>query len=385
MAATALKPARDLRFDSLRGLMLVCMTVNHLPSSGRFLTDKFFGIFSSAEGFVFLSGIMAGWVYTRRRRRDGSEALWKTTRGRATMIYRWQMVSFIGALASVRLTDALFGFCSQNSPLLFYAHPLQSILLGSLLLYQPGMLDILPMYCAVVVALPWVLDQLEAGRRRRVFCLCAAAWLLVQFAPPTDGGKYFPIVLGSFNVLAWQFIFFIGVLVGHARATPGKDILPFRPLLTVLALALSVYGWGIIHLNWSSPFSPPVFGVLLNKPSLGLIRLADFLGFAYLVAILGKHAPKLLTWKPLALLGQHSIVVFALQSVVGITLCEFDGLFSTPLRNWASTAGAVALLWVYAGVHQAWQDRTARKVGAAPSPGPMTNSGLAPRHDLNAA
>ena len=32
------------------------------------------------------------------------------------------------------------------------------------MLYQPGLLDILPMYCAFVLLLPWALNHLEAGR-----------------------------------------------------------------------------------------------------------------------------------------------------------------------------------------------------------------------------
>ncbi|MGH7997221.1 MAG: OpgC domain-containing protein, partial [Opitutaceae bacterium] len=238
MAVPSAKPPRDLRFDSLRGLMLIMMTVNHLPSGLRFLTDKPCGIFSAAEGFVFLSGIMAGWVYTRRRHREGSAGLWKATRGRANMIYRWHMGSFLGALVAVRVTDVLFGFCSQNSPLLFYQHPFLAIALGSVLLYQPGMLDILPLYCAVVVALPWVLDQLETGHRKRILTLSGAIWALVQFAPPVDGGRFYPFVVGSFNVLAWQFIFFLGAVVGHAKADPDRDILPFRPLGLLAAAAV---------------------------------------------------------------------------------------------------------------------------------------------------
>ena len=43
---------RDLRFDTLRGLFLVCMTINHLPTEMRSFTDQSLGIFSAAEGFI---------------------------------------------------------------------------------------------------------------------------------------------------------------------------------------------------------------------------------------------------------------------------------------------------------------------------------------------
>src|SRR5665213_2571168 len=95
MPATGPDSSRDLRFDSVRGLMLVCMAINHLPSALRFLTDESVGVFSAAEGFVLLSGIVAGWVYTRRLRRDGREALGSAAWKRMALIYRWPVVAFL--------------------------------------------------------------------------------------------------------------------------------------------------------------------------------------------------------------------------------------------------------------------------------------------------
>src|SRR5471032_2061561 len=87
---------RDLRFDSLRGLFLVCMTINHLPTEMRAVTDQSLGLFSAAEGFVFLSGLLAGWVYTRKYRRFGAQGLWQAASDRAQSIYRWQLASLLG-------------------------------------------------------------------------------------------------------------------------------------------------------------------------------------------------------------------------------------------------------------------------------------------------
>src|SRR5471032_3409051 len=86
---------RDLRFDTLRGLFLVCMTINHLPTELRAATDQSLGIFSAAEGFVFLSGLIAGWVYTRKYRTQGAEGLSAASTGRAKSIYRWHIGAFL--------------------------------------------------------------------------------------------------------------------------------------------------------------------------------------------------------------------------------------------------------------------------------------------------
>jgi hypothetical protein len=224
------------------------------------------------------------------------------------------------------------------------------------------MLDILPLYCAMVVALPWVLDQLENGRRWLILGLSGLIWFAVQWAPPTDGGQFFPVVVGSFNLFAWQFLFFTGVVIGHARATPLKHPIAFKPLIFALATGLAVFGWGVAHLRWRVPGTDDLFGALLNKPALGAIRLVDFLAFAYLVGTFGARFPKLLTWRPLAFLGQHSIAVFAVQSVVAIFVCQFTNLFATTIGNYLMTAACIGLLWVPAAVHQWIQTRGRKSV-----------------------
>ncbi len=51
---------RIAAFDSLRGALLLVMALNHVPSDLRVLTDQPLGFFSAAEGFVFVSGLLAG-------------------------------------------------------------------------------------------------------------------------------------------------------------------------------------------------------------------------------------------------------------------------------------------------------------------------------------
>ncbi len=73
---------------------------------------------------------------------------------------------------------------------------------------------------------------------------------------------------------------------------------------------------------------------------------------AYLVSAVGARWPRLVTWRPLAFLGQHSLVVVAAQSVLVIILVQFDGLFATVWRDRLVTAAAVAFLFAAAWIHQ---------------------------------
>ena len=377
MAATSTNIGRDLRFDSLRGLMLVIMTINHLPSLLSRFTDEPLGVFSGAEGFVFLSGLLAGLVYARRLRRDGSETLWESSRSRAWMIWRWQAGSILASLLSIQIICWILGFCSSKAPTLFYQNPWLAMVMGPLFLYQPGMLDILPMYCVFVSLLPVVLIGLEKGYQGWIVGLSIVLWASVQngYGSAIDGAPLYPLHIGSFNLFAWQIIFFGGVMIGRERAlNPDKPLVPFRPVLFLLVLAFAVYGWGVQHRGWLPPgWSDAVFGLMINKTALGLFRLADFGACAYLISVIGGLYPRLLTWRPLAFLGQHSIAVFGAQSVIAVVLLEFVWPFATPLRNYLTTFAALGCLWLAAAVHQAIQTRQKAKPA------------LSPRHDVRAA
>ena len=343
--------ARDPRFDTLRGLLLVCMTINHLPTELRRITDQSVGVFSAAEGFVFLSGLMAGLVYTRRFRTGGPGGLWRAALGRAKTIYAWHVASFIGALACVLLTEHALGYCSPNAPRLFFEHPIASLGLGAALLYQPGLLDLLPMYCVFVLFLPAMIGGLESGRRWLVLSASALLWLAGQWAPAA-GLHTYPLNTGSFNLLAWQFLFVAGLAVGHARASGLPQLARPSRWAVTCASCVAVYGFGVRQAHWPSLWPDPVFGVLLNKPALGLLRMADFGCVAYLVAIAGARFPRLLAARPLELLGRNSLAVVATQSVAIMALLQLPALFATPASRTLVAIGMVGALFAAAAARQ---------------------------------
>jgi hypothetical protein len=348
---------RDLRFDTLRGLFLVCMTINHLPTELRWFTDQSLGLFSAAEGFVFLSGLLAGWVYTRKFRSGGKAGLLAAATGRAGSIYRWHLFALFGAFLCVQLSELALGYCSPAVPRLFFEHPLEALGLGVALLYQPGLLDLLPMYCGFVLLLPVVIRALESGRRWLVLGVSAAAWLAMQWAPPVDGAPLYPIVTGSFNIFAWQFLFVAGVVIGHARISGKEQVSRPSPWVLAGALAVASYGLGIRYGQWPSLWPDHAFGMMLNKPALGLLRMADFGAVAYIVAAFGARFPSALVSRPLAFLGRHSLVVVAVQSVAILTILQFPVLFGTELARTLTVAATLSLLFGAAALHEALSGR----------------------------
>ncbi len=353
-------PARDIRFDSLRGLMLVSMAVNHLPSELRAVTDQGVGIVSSAEGFVFISGILAGFVYTRRLLRDGASRLRATTRHRAGVIYGWHLAAYFGAFALLALNAWFTGVHSDTSPPLFTDKPLLAAVLGPVLLYQPGLLDILPMYCVFVLLLPFVLGALEKGWRWPLLAASCALWTVVQFVPNYDGSTILPpLNFGFFNLLTWQFLFISGVAIGHAKTKGFAALAPVRPGLLVPVIGGAVFFFCLQHRIIPSLWSDRHFGIMLNKPSLGALRLMSFALVAYLVAVVGTRFPRLLSWRPLAMLGRHSLPVVAAQCILVLILLAHDNFFNTATDRWIVTGVTIATLFAVAAVSERLQRKPA--------------------------
>ncbi len=134
-----------------------------------------------------------------------------------------------------------------------------------------------------------------------------------------------------------------------------------RPSRWVMAGAALVVAYGLgLHYYDAMPRIWPdrIFGILLNKPALGLFRMADFAGVAYFVGILAARFPAAFNVKPLALLGRHSLVVVAVQSVAIMTLLQFPSLYETPLDQVLLTFATIALIFAAATAHEGYKERT---------------------------
>src|SRR4051794_39677505 len=74
---------RRTKLDWLRGLMLVLMTITHLPTWFSAHVGQPFGFVSAAEGFVFLSAYLVGSVYSHIGNTRGYAAMRNTLWTRA--------------------------------------------------------------------------------------------------------------------------------------------------------------------------------------------------------------------------------------------------------------------------------------------------------------
>jgi hypothetical protein len=352
---------RDIRLDSLRGLMVVGMALNHIASPLHLLTDHPLGYTSAAEGFVFLSGLVAGLVYSRRRQRLGPAAVRQASWARACTIYAWHLALIFGLLLWTNAFIAATGTLPGNAPPEVWLHPAAALTAASLLVYQPPLLDILPLYAGFMILLPPLLAALDRGHYGRIWIASVALWLATQFLLPPVSYISGVIQIGAFNWGAWQLLFVLGATFGHAWATERQLLRSsLERWLVPPLLALCAYCFVVRHWYVPAPFAS--FADLVNKNNLAPVRLLNTLALFYLVHAAFVRWPRAFSWRPLALLGRHSLVIFCVHVAVAYVLYAFPQYVSNgPVQTWLGTGIMLGALYLVA-----WRCEQARP---APAPG----------------
>lgn len=367
---TLSKP-RDARLDALRGLFLIIMAGVHVPTPvSHFLQDPY-GCNGAAEGFIFLSACLAGRVYGKYLLESGwgkmSQRLWK----RARLIY------FVHLGVLIPATFIIWALAAKAPPLAnhfsdFLVHPLGSLALMPLLLHQPPLFDILPLYIIFLSVTPWLLTF--ARRRGWGLLVFASAllWLAAQFkldawlmGNPT---RFLPFRWGSFDLLAWQLVWMCGAAVGE-RSLRGPLIPPrFRTPAIFAGLTIVL---GALYWRWG--FHPqPAFNsniyLWMDKWTLGPLRVLPFAGWTLFLLAWNPHPPS--AWlAPTALLGRHSLGVFAfhLPLVIGATTAvQMLGL-SDALQVVVGLV-VISLLFPWAALLEHHERRRSRSAARHPAP-----------------
>jgi hypothetical protein len=340
--------------DALRGLMLVLMTVTHLPTRFSDPLGQPFGHVSAAEGFVMLSGLMAGMVYTARARKDGDEVVREAFLKRAWKIYLCQaallvflftVVAFIGVAADQKALTGLIEF--------YLSKPLTAVVSSLLLIHNPPLLDILPMYIVFMLASPvLLLHGLQHGWRW-IMTGSVALWVAAQFdlGPRVYEGVValtgLPVPVqqtGSFELFGWQFLWVMGLWLGSSRAAVKEPApIVFPGWMVSAAIVIGVVGFVWRHAVGQSPF-PGHLGLELtfDKWHLGPLRLINF----FALMVLAMHfAPWLTQRLPrlrfLEEMGSAALPVFCAHLVLALLLLAFTG-DSRDARPWALD-GAILL------------------------------------------
>jgi enterochelin esterase-like enzyme len=338
---------RDLRLDFLRGVAVFAMVVDHLggPSPLHILTggNRFFT--SAAEGFVFLSGLVAGVVYGRIAVRDGLPVALRRLLGRAATLYVLAISLTLLSLpfaAHVRATDAPLATDSL------------AVVWSVFTLHQTGYLvDVPLLYALLLLASPLALLLLHQQRGLVMLGVSWAAWLGYQVFPEQTSLPW-PIAGNTlFHLAPWQVLFFNGLALGYVRHRL-RDALPRSAQWTLLLVSgVGLLALVVLFLNLGPAFALDLDERLFAKSDVGVGRLLASVcvfSFSFLLTtrfwVLLRRA---LGWLLLPL-GQHALYAYTAHVVLVMALVAGLGemIVSVNTSPWLSAAlqlGGVILIW----------------------------------------
>jgi hypothetical protein len=358
---------RQWELDALRGLMLVLMTLTHMPTGFSSVLSQPFGFVSAAEGFVLISAVLAGRVYGARAERQGFAALRQGLWRRAGHLYLCHAAllllafTLIAWLGVVRHQGGVTGLLEY-----FFIDRGTAVPAAFALLYNPPLLDVLPLYIVLMVVSPWLIAHGQRHGWRGLLCVSVLLWLAEQWGLGAwlHGGAQslgWPVPykdMGAFHLFAWQLLWVVGLWLGAHRAP--WPTLRWWWWLPALALALTTLVWR--HMVGQDPMpGVPAVAALFDKWSLGPLRL---LNLAALVALLLASAP---LWRtlprplPFELLGRQSLPVFCAHIVIALFTLAFFGSVEV-LRPWSTDVTLLAA--AFAGLFGVALASQARDAGA---------------------
>ena len=323
---------RRLELDAMRGVMLVWITLTHLPTAASAWVNQPFGFVGAAEGFIFLSALFTGRIYFRIAERDSYPAMAQKLWARTLRLYGYHALLLAFAFL-VAVPIASHGDRPGLHNLLdfyFMAGPKQAVTEAALLIYRPPLLDILPMYIIFLLFTSIAIPLARNIGWKPILWTSFSFWVLAQFgfrsAEHTFMMRYIPTriplnEMGSFDLWAWQFLWFVGVWLGVRWAEGSLEIETWARRAFVPAAVIAGFCL-ILRRMLEHGLQLGASEFLFDKWHLGPIRLMDFAAVAALL-IFSQRVTKSAAIRPLVLLGQSSLQVFCVHLLfcfAGLTL-----------------------------------------------------------------
>ena len=355
---------RQAELDWLRGLMLVLMTMTHLPTWYSGHAGQPFGFVSAAEGFVFLSAYLVGSVYGHKARTRGFEAMRRALWGRTLKVYVAHVAVLLFLLlllvpiAVSRDAQAITSLASY-----YLERPHLALASGLVLAYNPPLLDILPMYVLFLAASPLLLAFAMRRGFGLLLALSAFMWLFAQY----DGGRHvyqsvaalvgWPVphgATGAFSFMAWQLLWLVGLRIGVMQSAPDAPAPRAWPRFAFpLVVGIAAVFFVCRHIVGQTFGSEALLNALFDKWHLGPLRL---LNFAVLALIAVRLRPTLIAWaahSPIATLGRASLVVFSAHLLICLAVLAILGDAARPHLSIFESVLLLGTLGILYGVARA--------------------------------
>ena len=341
-------PKRDLRIDLFRGLALVVIYIDHIPSDRlSHLTIRNFGFTSAADIFVLLAGISFALAYVPRLDARGLGPVVNQVGRRIGTIYLAHVAVLLAALAMLIAIGRdspldLFAVAPPSWAGSTYSH---AATMALTLKYQPPYFDILPLY---IVLLVFAVPLLLLARVHWALALSASAlvWLLgevytINFPSTRSAAGWY------FDPMSWQIVFALGLVIGlfSLDRTPVKRSAWLSALSVLVIAACFVLVFPCRHYGPLSAhcYFEPLSHItgLLDRQTLW--RFLNTLAWMYLIV---RFIPRDARWlaNPLARIltrmGKHSLAVFSLGTLLSLVARIF---LSGPQAGWGAQIGVFVL------------------------------------------
>lgn len=325
------KRQRIVALDIMRGFFLFMIIVNHLyffPSVFELLTGRGELWVSAAEGFFLISGMLVGYIYTRKMQQNTRASVGKMFR-RVGLLYFWAIALTSLALLWVHLDP---GHPTKEG-IWWQPNILEYIYKVATLQYNYGWSDFLQYYVLFMLFAPLAVWLCVRGKAWLVIAASVIIWLF--------RGHNFD--------MAWQLLFMSGIVLGYylpriegwwnARSEQNKRramwaiCLPAG--LTLLASIVVIHGPGFVMAlgnhapGWLASLQPQLLdwraasGPSTDKWSLAparLVLIALWFGALYLLVRTNERRIDRFSFGFFRRIGEASLLVYGIHAlaVLGI-------------------------------------------------------------------
>jgi hypothetical protein len=300
---------RDRRIDTIRGLLVAIMIIDHVGGYLKMVTAQTLGYVSAAEGFVFLSGFVCAKVYGRYL--DNTRLLLTKTFRRSFLIYRYHIaVALLLPLLALLIPPYQRSWMELLHP--YNVAPLKTVLLDLVLLHQGDYLDILPLYAWLLLLCPLLLLLVGSVGPGPVLTMSFFFWGIGQFIDPLQflAGSFGPQYgTGFFNLLSWQFLFALGICLGISGRWLDRFCANRAALVTVAVVCLIFFIFRHADLDINHM-------LLVDRSKLPIHRLLNFCFLMVLLRQILQNVPRNFFVPYIDYIGRYSLQIFSLHVLV---------------------------------------------------------------------
>lgn len=292
--------------------MLILITINHFGGKISDFLWQPLGFVSDAEGFIFISGFVFALVYSKYL--VDRKLFVKKTLHRCFTIYKYHFLLVVGIPLTGMLIPS-YSECWGNAMRFLNDSGFLTYGLATLpMIYQPYLMDVLPLYIILILLACPFLILLHKGKGSLALVLTFSIWMIGQFINPGPLlCKYFfnAYTSMSFNIFLWQLIFMTGIYLGYKKKIAEEvSFIKNKPVKILLLIIFAVF-MVLRHLGRiNEPLSQFLHG-MMNREFMSLFRIINFFAVIYVFSAVLKSIPEKYGIPGLGYLGKHSLQVFA--------------------------------------------------------------------------